>query len=132
MSRLDKLPEGWEKVVAVEYSEGASDTEVRAKLRITESLWQSLYNDPQTSAFREIVDVGRMLAKGWWMRKGRKALHDKSFNQALWYMNMKNRYSWSEKTETTNKLSEDMSADELDEALKNALPRLKRLGYKID
>jgi hypothetical protein len=130
MSNTKNLPAGWEKIVGLEYKEGASDTEVRARLRITESLWQSLYNDPQGSAFREIVDIGRMLAKGWWMREGRKALRDKGFNQALWYMNMKNRYSWSEKTETSTRVGQDMSSDELDEAVKAAVKKAKRLGLQ--
>jgi hypothetical protein len=130
MSNTKNLPTGWQKIVGTEYKEGASDTEVRAKLRITESLWQSLYNDPQGSAFREIVDIGRMLAKGWWMREGRKALRDKGFNQALWYMNMKNRYSWSEKTETSTRVGQDMSSDELDEAVKAAVKKAKRLGLQ--
>ena len=128
MSNIKALPTGWQQVIGDEYKEGASDTEVRAKLRITESLWKSLYNDPQASAFREIIDIGRMLAKGWWMEQGRKALRDKQFNQALWYMNMKNRYSWSEKTETSTRIAEDMSQDELDEAVKAALVKAKRLG----
>ena len=128
MSNINSLPKGWEKVVGTEYREGASDTEVRAKLRITESLWASLYNDPQGSSFREIVDVGRMLAKGWWLEQGRKALRDKMFNQALWYMNMKNRYSWSEKTETSTRVSEDMSSDELDVAIKAAVKKAVKLG----
>ena len=127
MSSIKNLPKGWEVIVGTEYKEGASDTEVRAKLRITESLFKSLYNDPQASAFREIVDIGRMLAKGWWLQQGRKALRDKSFNQALWYMNMKNRYSWSEKTETSTRISEDMSSDELDAAVKSAMQKAKKL-----
>lgn len=127
MSNTKHLPEGWETIIGTEYMEGASDTEVRAKLRITESLWQSLYNDPQASAFREIVDVGRMLAKGWWLRAGRKALRDKAFNANLWHMNMKNRYSWSDKTEVSTRIAEDMSADELDEAVKRAVAKAKTL-----
>ncbi|GAG06123.1 unnamed protein product, partial [marine sediment metagenome] len=64
------------------------------------------------------------------LRAGRKALRDKQFNQALWYMNMKNRYSWSEKTETSTRIAEDMSADELDEAIKRAVKKIKTL--KLD
>ena len=128
MSNIKVLPKGWEQVVATEYKEGASDTEVRAKLRVTLSLWQSLYNDPQGSAFKEVVDIGRMLAKGWWLEAGRKALRDRSFNANLWHMNMKNRYSWSDKTEVSTRIAEDMSSDELDEAVKRAVTKAKTLG----
>lgn len=127
MSSTKNLPKSWEATIAQEYKEGASDTEVRAILRITKSLWQSLYNDPQASAFRQIVDIGRMLAKGWWLREGRKALRDKAFNASLWHMNMKNRYGWSDKTEITSKVAEDMSSDELDSAITAALAKAKTL-----
>ena len=127
MSSIKVLPKGWEQVVATEFKEGASDTEVRAKLRITLSLWQSLYNDPQASSFREVVDIGRMLAKGWWLEQGRKALRDRAFNANLWHMNMKNRYSWSDKTEVSTRIAEDMSSDELDEAVKRAVIKAKTL-----
>lgn len=127
MPNIRGLPDGWDRVVGQEYKEGASDTEVRAKLRITDALWLSLYNDPQSSAFKEIVDIGRMLAKGWWLEAGRKALRDKQFNAALWHMNMKNRYGWSDKTEVHTKISEDMSSDELDKAVKDAVAKAKRL-----
>ena len=128
MSSIKVLPKGWEQVVATEYREGASDTEVRAKLRVTLSLWQSLYNDPQASSFREVVDIGRMLAKGWWLEQGRKALRDRAFNANLWHMNMKNRYSWSDKTEVSTKIAEDLSSDELDEAITRAVKKAKTLG----
>jgi len=128
MSSIKVLPEGWEVVMGKEYKEGASDTEVRAKLRITISLWSSLYNDPQASAFKEIVDVGRMLAKGWWLEEGRKSLRDKSFNAPLWHMNMKNRYSWSDKTEVSTKIVEDLSSDELDAAVKSAVRKAKTIN----
>lgn len=127
MSSTKNLPKSWEATIAQEYKEGASDTEVRATLRITDSLWQSLYNDPQASAFRQIVDIGRMLAKGWWLREGRKALRDKAFNASLWHMNMKNRYGWSDKTEITSKVAEDMSSDELDSAITAAIVKAKTL-----
>ena len=127
MPNIRGLPEGWDRVVGQEYKEGASDTEVRAKLRITDALFQSLYHDPQSSSFREIIDIGRMLAKGWWLEVGRKALRDKQFNAALWHMNMKNRYGWSDKTEVHTKISEDMSSDELDKAVKDAVAKAKRL-----
>jgi len=128
MLNIKKLPKEWEAVIANEYKEGASDTEVRAKLRITKSLWQSLYNDPQSSAFRQIVDIGRMLAKGWWLHEGRKALRDKAFNASLWHMNMKNRYGWSDKTEVTSRVAEDMSSDELDTAVIEAVKNAHTLG----
>jgi hypothetical protein len=43
-------------------------------------------------------------------------------------MNMKNRYSWSDKTEVSTKVAEDLSADELDAAVGAAVKRAKRLG----
>lgn len=132
MANIKGLPEGWEKIVGEEYKAGASDTEVRAQLRVTSALWDSLYNDPTSSAFREIIDLGRMLAQGWWLREGRHALRDKAFNANLWHMNMKNRYGWSDKSEIHTKTSHDMSNDELNKAVTEAVEKARRLKLVND
>lgn len=127
MSVTKQLPDGWASVIAREYQAGASDTEVRAKLRVTKALWESLYKSADSSSFKEVVDLGRMLAKAWWLEEGRKALRDKTFNAALWHMNMKNRYGWSDKSEIHTKTDHMMSSDELDNAIDEAVRKAQRL-----
>ncbi len=120
-----RLPSGWEKTLASEYLEGASDVEVRAKLRMTQGVWDSLYGDPVNTQFREVVDFGHILSKAWWMSKARKNLHDKTFNANLWLMVMKNQFGWSEKTTFTTKEVTELSDDEL-------MERIKELNKKVD
>lgn len=123
---LTKLPKGWEGILADEYLSGASDVEVRARLRMTPALWDSLMSDPTSSDFKATVDFGRMLSKAWWMSKARKNLDNKAFNANLWFMVMKNQFGWSEKTMTTTKEAVDLSADELDERVTAALAKWKK------
>lgn len=48
--------------------------------------------------FAEAIKRGREYSKGWWMKEGREAMRDKEFSYTGWYMNMKNRFDWSDKT----------------------------------
>lgn len=125
---LAKLPQGWEKTLAAEYMAGASDIEVMAELRITKGLFDKLYSDPSTSVFKEVVDFGRMMQKAWWYKAGRLNLSNRQFNGNLWYMVMKNRFGWSEKTTTTTKESEDLTAEELDARIDEALKKFRKVA----
>lgn len=124
---LKKLPKGWEKILATEYKEGASDVEVKARLKMTQSLWDVLYNDATSSEFKSVVDFGRMLAKAWWMTQARKNLHSRQFNATLWLMVMKNQYGYSDKSVVTTKHVEDMSSDELDSRISEAMKKFTKV-----
>lgn len=125
---LRKLPKGWEAILAEEYQAGASDVEVRARLKMTKGLWDSLMNDPLGSEFKEVVEFGRMLAKAWWFRQGRIHLKDSKFNANLWNMFMKNQYGFSDKTQVTTKNAEDMSQEEIDERIERAFAKYKKVA----
>jgi hypothetical protein len=124
---LTKLPKGWEKILATEYKVGASDVEVRARLKMTQSLWDVLYNDATSSEFKSVVDFGRMLAKAWWMTQARTNLHSRQFNASLWLMVMKNQYGYSDKSVITTKHVEDMSSDELDSRIGEAMKKFAKV-----
>ena len=87
-----------QKIVAL-MSEGASIVEVAAEIGVSrETIYQRC--DPQSpyydSEFSDTIKKGKELCEAWWMSTGRKALKAKDFNAALWYMNMKNRFGWSD------------------------------------
>jgi hypothetical protein len=124
MSLLNKLPQGWPEKMATMYAVGASDVEIRADLKITTAMWDRLYDNIEESAFREVVDFGRMLSQAWWMTQGRINLDSRAFNANLWLMNMKNRFGWSEKTEIREtKDIQGMDTDRLDTYIRKALAK---------
>jgi len=49
--------------------------------------------------FLDSKKKGEFFSEGWWMKQARINLKDKDFNATLFYMNMKNRFGWSDKQE---------------------------------
>ena len=104
-SDIDTLPENWQDEVLIEYKSGASDVEVKAMIHewrgsFSNDLWDRwMKEDP---IFSETIKKGRMFSEAWWNKKGRKNLENKDFNFTGWYMNMKNRFGWSDKVQQDN------------------------------
>lgn len=83
--------------------EGASIEEVCYELDIAK---QTFYN--WCEKYPELMDAkkrGTDLACGWWMKQGRVNLKDRDFSSTLFYMNMKNRFKWSDKHEVDNNVT---------------------------
>lgn len=100
---LSSLPENWYNDVLDLYKDGASDVEVKSLIyewrgSFSNDLWDRwLKEEPQ---FSETIKTGKLLAESWWSKTGRTNLENKDFSFTGWYMNMKNRYGWKDKTET--------------------------------
>jgi hypothetical protein len=101
---LSCLPDEWYKDVLNLYKEGASDVEVKAliyewKGSFSNDLWDRwMKEEPQ---FSETIKAGKFLSESWWNKKGRTNLENKEFSFTGWYMNMKNRFKWTDRQETT-------------------------------
>jgi hypothetical protein len=100
------FPDGWRDYVIKMYREGASDVEVKAYLydirgSLSNDLWERwLEEEPD---FSETIKRGKLLSEAWWNQIGRTSLTDKDFSYTGWYMNMKNRFGWRDKTEIDQK-----------------------------
>jgi len=101
---LESLPDNWHEEVLELYSEGAADVEIKALIyewrnNFSNNLWDRWMEEEQE--FWETIKKGRMLSESWWNKSGRKNLKEKDFSYTGWYMNMKNRFGWRDKQETT-------------------------------
>lgn len=102
-----KLPVDWYKQILNEYSEGASDVEIRAMVMdwlddsFSFDLWDRWLKEE--IEFSETIKKGRLLSESWWNKTGRKNLGTKEFSYTGWYMNMKNRFGWADKVQNENK-----------------------------
>lgn len=100
---LSTLPDGWYNDVLELYKVGASDVEVKALIyqwrgSFSNDLWERWMADYQE--FSETIKMGKMLSHAWWEKEGRTNLKVKDFNYTGWYMNMKNRFGWMDKSQT--------------------------------
>jgi hypothetical protein len=103
---LSSLPDEWYIDVLDLYNAGASDAEIKALIyrwrgSFSNDLWDRWIADYEE--FSEAIKTGRLLAEGWWHQNGRTNLQNKEFNYTGWYMQMKNRFGWRDRTDhTTN------------------------------
>jgi hypothetical protein len=94
---LSDLPKNWKQIIVDLKKEGASDVEVRVALDISDDLWKRMIEEIEE--FSRTVKKGTDLCEAWWVKAGRTGIKDKTFNAVLWYMNMKNRFGWKDKSE---------------------------------
>lgn len=126
------LTNNWAKILTQEYKEGASDIEVCDALGISKAIFDSEYRD--NAVFRELVDIGRLAQTAFWYRVARKNLNNKQFNNVVWMFNMKNRFGWAEKSESTSSTipQEQKTLDEMQSEVVAKMPGiLKRLGVQM-
>jgi hypothetical protein len=77
--------------------EGASIVELSVELGISrETFYDISDRDP---LFSDTIKKCKQLSEAWWEKKGRTNLENKDFNYTGWYMNMKNRFGWKDKSE---------------------------------
>lgn len=103
---ISTLPDGWYNEILSLYQEGASDVEIKALIYVwrgsfSNDLWDRwMEEEPQ---FSETIKNGRMISEAWWSKTGRKNLQNKDFSYTGWYMNMKNRFGWTDRMDNTTK-----------------------------
>jgi Helix-turn-helix domain of resolvase len=103
-----------EKVIPL-LKKGASIEEIGLELGIGYStIYEYMERHPE---FAEAIKKGREFSKGWWMKEGRTNLKDKDFSSTLWYMNMKNRFGWTDRQENniTATVKQEDILEELEE-----------------
>jgi len=125
MGRPTKYKEEYCDRVPELMKDGMAMVEVAAKLDVcvdTLNEWRKVHE-----VFSLAVKKGIELSEAWWVRQGRIALRDSKFNSTLWYMNMKNRFNWADKTELRTPDGLDININDMTEARKKELKELAAL-----
>jgi len=113
------LPDNWKETIFKLSAQGLAREEIYLHYyRINPYLFDRLCE--RETEFFEVVKKAEKLCQGWWMEVGRKSLKRKNFHDALWYMNMKNRFGWKDRSEIDHGLQDsllekykDSNADDL-------------------
>lgn len=110
-SKLD-LPAEWYNKVLDLYMVGASDVEIKALIygwrgSFSNDLWDRWINEEPE--FSETIKTGRLLSEAWWNKSGRINLSNKEFNYTGWYMQMKNRFGWRDRSEVEQNINGNVS-----------------------
>jgi len=116
-------PEVVISILLKEMKLGKSIEQVCVSLGIAKSTfyeWLKKYDELSNAKKR-----GEELSYSWWLEKGRDNLENRQFNPTLFYMNMKNRFGWADKTEITGANGKDLIPTE--EKKKTIGDRLKDL-----
>lgn len=95
------FPDTWKDDIIALMRYGASRAEVYALLDISDKTFARLLREDKE--FLRTIKYGERLSRSWWENMARTHLKNKEFNSVLWYMNMKNRFGWADKTEITGK-----------------------------
>ena len=101
---LKTFPKDWQSKILSLYQKGASDNEIKAlitewKGTFSNDLWSRWMDEEKE--FSETIKKGRILSQAFWERVGRENLSDKNFNYIGWFMNMRNRFGWSNNSDKT-------------------------------
>lgn len=115
------------------YEEGYADVEICKDLRISFREFERRIKEDEL--FAQLVEIGRLFSKAWWLTQGREHLRDRSFNFSLWFATMKNRFGWADKVEMTgdDKPLDQKSDDELmSEILTKHKNRLAKVAGAYD
>lgn len=88
----------WAKTLIALYTEGASDAEVAAELKMP---IKKYYQQIEENAYvAQLVEFGRTLSMAFWEREARLNIRNKQFNTPLWAFYMKNKFGWADKSES--------------------------------
>ncbi len=106
------LPDNWKEIIYEQSMKGVSEVGIRAHLctlggKFSDVTWDALKARDQE--FVGTINKARVLCQAWWEEQGMKNLeHSKErvFETALWFINMKNRFGWRDKTEIEHDLSD--------------------------
>ena len=115
----------WSQNVVDLYTQGGSDAEVAASLRVTIKAFYKQMED--NAAFKELVEFGRTLSQAWWESQFRKNVANKNFNATLLTFYMKNKHGWADKVDSTSTTDANVNLDDLrTNALREVTKFIKR------
>jgi hypothetical protein len=96
------MPDNWQEEMLRQYAEGATNEEIIAwiakfhvtkRKKFTTNMFYSWSR--RIPLFRDIVEIGALYKKAWWLSQGRKNIGDNKFNTPLYIRMMSNLFHWT-------------------------------------
>lgn len=95
------LQPNWKECIINLSKQGASIVELAVELNISRTTLYSLCEKDEE--FMNTIKECKRYCEAWWVAKGRTELENKEFSYTGWYMNMKNRFGWTDRQDITSK-----------------------------
>lgn len=95
---LSDIPSNWKDLIMDCGQEGGSAVEMRCLLGIAQTAWETLLADYEE--FRVTVEAAQDLCQVWFEKRGRDMITGAQGNATVWQFNMKNRFNWTDKSQT--------------------------------
>jgi len=125
------LPPNWKECLIDRFSKGFTNEEIiswiarQRKGKFTISMFYRWYH--KYADFKEVVDVGNIYKKAWWMAQGRENLGECKFNTPLYVRMMANLFQWR----TDNTLVENSDKIDLKKLTEEELKQYRALRDRM-
>jgi hypothetical protein len=107
---LNDLPNNWKQLMLASAKNGGGRAEWQAFLGVSNNTWDGWMKNSEE--FKVAVEEAKILCQVWWENQGRRLVTGANGNGTIWAINMKNRFGWRYKANTSSDIENPTQTNE--------------------